>query len=380
MITVDTLLEDTARGEDLDDYGHPSFRRGLDALWASLQNDARLNAIGEAAATSLVRGNLINRLRVTDWHRQHPELAAAPVEEPLFIVGLSRTGTTALSHLLAADSALRSLRGWEARESVPPPIEESYWTDPRYLAAVNAPDTMELINPGFKAIHHDPPEMPFECSTLLAQHFQSLAITTMFNVESFDEWQLVADATQTYAWHKRVLQLLQSRYPGRWQLKTPVHGLYMEALAATYPGARFVVTHRDPVAAVASVCSLARKLTGVFTDADFTGYIARQWPMLAERMVGGVVEFREQHPEAQFYDMPYRALVSDPVGEVTRMYSHFGLELTDRTHQAMVDHVRANPASKHGTHSYSLEEFGLRAEDVRERFTGYLDEYGDYCA
>ena len=137
-----------------------------------------------------MRGNLANRLRVHDWHRTHPELAATQVEAPLILVGMPRSGTTALSHLLAADPDNRSLLAWEANESIPPPTTATYQDDPRFVAAANAPSAVDLVNPGFKAIHHDEPDDAMECTLLHAQHFQSLIYSTTFNVPGYDEWLL----------------------------------------------------------------------------------------------------------------------------------------------------------------------------------------------
>lgn len=57
-----------------------------------------------------------------------------------------------------------------------------------------------------------------------------------------------------YAMHRRVLQQLQWQVPGaRWVLKAPSHLFAMDALLHTYPDARIVQTHRDPVTVVASL-------------------------------------------------------------------------------------------------------------------------------
>ena len=92
--------------------------------------------------------------------------------------GMPRSGTTALSHLLAADPDNRSLLAWEANESIPPPTTATYQTDPRFERARDTPSAVDLINPGFKAIHHDEPDDAMECTVLHAQHFQSLIYST----------------------------------------------------------------------------------------------------------------------------------------------------------------------------------------------------------
>ena len=234
---------------------------------------------------------------------------------------------------------------------------------------------LDLLNPGFKAIHHDPADRPSECAVLLAQHFLSASLSTCFNVPDYDEWMLAADGHPAYEYHRQVLQVLQSEYPGRWQLKTPVHCLFMGALADTYPDARFVVTHRDPVKAVASVMSLIESLTGTFSDVNHHEYIAEHWPMLVSEMCNRVLDFRDANPDAVFHDMPYEQLVRDPVGAVRAMYGTFGRELSPEAEQAMRAEVETRPQGVYGTHSYRLADFGLDRDEVAERFARYYDRF-----
>ena len=375
---IDRMLVEVSETVGLDDYGHPSFRDGLEQLVASARSDAQLNALGEVVLDATCRKALTNRLHVTDWCRRHPDVEREVVEGPLFILGLPRTGTTALSHLLAADRNNRSLLAWEANESIPPPTRETYSTDPRFERAMNEPAGVDMLNPGFKAIHYDPPDMPIECSVIMAQHFQSPTLSVLFNVKSYDAWMVAADATHTYQYHRQVLQVLQSHKPGRWQLKTPAHCWYLDALLAAYPDARFVMTHRDPVRVTGSVCSLARSLSGTFTDADYTMAIAAHWPELIATMLDRVDEFRARNGDGRFYDMRYADLVGDPVGAVRSLYDHFGIVWDTQTDKSLREHAGVHRQHRFGEHTYTLEEFGLEAGAIRARLSSYLDRFGDY--
>jgi Sulfotransferase family len=372
---VDRMLEEVADEVGLDDFGDASFRDGLEAVWRSGTTQAGLTALGLGVLDGQLRGSLRNRLRVTEWHRTHPALEATVVDAPIVIVGLSRTGTTALSHLLACDRGNRSLLGWEAGQSVPPPTRAGYDTDPRFVAAREADGMLDTLNPGFKSIHYDPPDMPSECAVVLAQHFLSASLSTCFNVPDYDAWMLAADAHPAYAYHRQVLQVLQSEYPGRWQLKSPVHCHFIGALADTYPDACFVVTHRDPVKAVASVMSLVESLTGTFSDADHHGYISRHWPDMVQAMCDRTLDFRDAHPEASFYDMPYEQLVRDPVGAVRDLYAALGHELAPETAAAMQRYADEKPQGAYGTHTYRLADFGLAYDDVARRFDRYYERF-----
>jgi hypothetical protein len=373
--TADAMIEQVAEQNGLSDYGHPSFREGLVRLLESARATAALNEIGEQALDGMGRTYLRQRLRVTDWHRTHPEVGAAAVDVPIIIVGLSRSGTTALSHLLGADPNNRSLLGWEAADSVPPPTTETYWSDPRYLAARDTPSALDFLNPEFRTIHEDLPHEPVECAVPLAQHFVSLSLSSMYNVPAYDQWLLNTDLTAAYAWHKQVLQVLQSQCPGPWQLKSPLHLYAIETVARTYPDAVFVMAHRDPVRCVASTCSLALSLSGPFTSADQHATIGSNWPETLATMLDRVVEFRAKYGDDRFVDFRYQDYLRDPVAAVHTIYDRIGREWTPETEQTLRAHVEAKPQNKHGVHSYSLADFGLRREAIEERMSAYLDRF-----
>ena len=377
-VDIDRMLQEVADVAGLDDFGHPSFRDGLEQLVASAHETAHLTPLGDAVLDATCRTALTTRLRVTDWARTHPEVTRQEVTKPIFILGLPRTGTTALSHLLAVDRNNRSLLGWEASEPIPPPTRETYDTDPRFERARNEPSGAERLNPDFRAIHYDPPDMPVECSVLLAQHFQSATLSVLFNVGSYNEWMIGADATHTYRYHRQVLQILQSECLGRWQLKTPVHCWFLDALVAAYPDARFVMTHRDPARVTASVCSLARALSKTFTDFDHTAAIAAQWPELLAVMIDRVDAFRNEHGDSRFHDMSYTQLVGDPVGAVRALYDQFELGWGAELEQALRAHAGVHRQNRFGAHKYSLDEFGLAAGPIYDRVAPYLDRYTDY--
>src|SRR6476660_9707118 len=120
MAEHDDLMDVARNQTGLDDFGDDSFRDGLERLVRSLQHEAKLNAVGQEAMRQRVVSLLTQRLQIEDWFRRHPEIGAEPIESPLIGLGLPRTGSTALSFLLAEDPGTRSLRLWESAAPAPP--------------------------------------------------------------------------------------------------------------------------------------------------------------------------------------------------------------------------------------------------------------------
>src|SRR5262245_60665279 len=121
MRSPEDLMAGAVARTGLDDFGDDAFREGLEILARALRAEARLNARGEEFVYSRIGLHLCQRLQVEDWYRRHPEIDDEEIRAPLFGLGLPRTGSTALSFLLAQDPAIRYLRSWESAQPCPPP-------------------------------------------------------------------------------------------------------------------------------------------------------------------------------------------------------------------------------------------------------------------
>ena len=86
--------------------------------------------MGGVIQHATISNALIQRLKIEDAYKQHPEIDDEVVGGPVFVIGLPRTGTTALSQLVAADPQFRSLRMWESQAPTPPPEAATQHTDP----------------------------------------------------------------------------------------------------------------------------------------------------------------------------------------------------------------------------------------------------------
>ncbi|BBY79080.1 sulfotransferase family protein [Mycolicibacterium pulveris] len=338
--------------------------------------EARLNDLGDMALRQNMIGGLANRLKVMDWVRQHPEVAAEPVGAPLVVIGLFRAGTTFVSELLDQDRTNRSLQRWEAADSVPPPSHRTYRSGARVDAAAAAIDMLESLNPKVKVVHHEDAAGPTECLTLLGQDFKGLTWEAIANVPSYSRWLLGADHRSAYEYHRTVLQVLQSGgVRGHWTLKSPHHAIALDALTAVYPDAQLVVLHRDPAVLCASACSLLSTLTGTFSDADHTSYIAEHWTRMLEVSIERIEAFRRADPARRIIDVRYADLVADPVGTVEAIYAGCGRTLSPRARLAVCGYVDTHPRGRFGSHGYRLEDYGLQVGEVRERSADYVARY-----
>ncbi len=375
-----SLLEEARRNTGLDDFGDSNFRDGMRRLLDSLEQEARLTAIGRLIAHGEVLRHLENRLRVAaDWQRW-PEMAEVKIEKPIFVVGLPRTGSTTLHDLLVQDPGNRVPLTWECHRPSPPPERASYDSDPRIAACQEHLDiTSGALIPEFKAIHPMGALLAQECLMLQAFDFMSIIFTNQFHIPSYQRWVEEVDLRPCYATHRRQLQYMQWRCPGeRCVLKSVGHLWGLEALFDLYPDARVVMTHRDPLKLIASHCSLVSMASSMGSDRVDDLEIGREWGQSWERAMRKGIAFRESGKAApeSFFDMHFSEFIQDPVAMVRRIYQHFGLELSPAAEERMSGFLAENPPGKHGKHSYTLERFGLDPAAERERYRFYQEHYG----
>nr|WP_299414877.1 sulfotransferase [Acaryochloris sp. IP29b_bin.148] len=77
-------------------------------------------------------------------------------------------------------------------------------------------------------------------------------------------------------------------------------------------------------------------------------------------------QFRRQEPSTSICDVNYQDLIQAPIETVHSIYKFFGERLDQVTEQRMKHWLKVNPQNKHGTHRYSLAQFGLTKADVQQ--------------
>src|SRR5438874_25294 len=197
------LIEAAKRRSRLADFGEGDFSEPLSRLLESCHREARLNVIGKMALRSDVVRILCNRLLLARDRRLYPEIAQQKIREPLFIVGLPRSGTTLLHMLLAADPAHRAPLTWEVMSPSPPSSEDR---QQRIQQASRNLAVLRWLAPTFESVHATGAELPQECVSLTSPTFMSDQFDTMYNVPSYRAWFFSQDLRPAYKFHRRSLQ------------------------------------------------------------------------------------------------------------------------------------------------------------------------------
>jgi hypothetical protein len=364
---VSEIHELAMQATGLSDFGPNDYRAPMEHLLSQYdQEKTPYTEIGRELLLGEMVGRLCGRLRAIDGFKKHPEFAAAPVERPLIIIGMARSGTTALHRLLAHDPQLQSLPLWLAASPMPrPPLAE--WADsPLYQATQQGVDRIYGLVPEFRDIHPVGAGMVDECRVITEQTFWACAAASMASAPDYGRWCLETDATYAYRYHRQVLGLIAGGDSRRWLLKCPIHIWGLDALLKVYPDANIVYTHRrveESLGSTASMVWLLRRMRqeGI-TPEQVGGHILQLWG----RALRKSEELRASIDPARILDISLHDTLSDPLGTVERIYRNFDIPVTEEGMAAMRQFIAADPKAGHGGHRYTPEFFGLTESAVAD--------------
>ncbi|WP_141014564.1 sulfotransferase family protein [Nocardioides sambongensis] len=372
--TFEEICAAATRTTGLTDFGfddEPGHEQAFRLLVEDLGSaEAGLTGTGNYFMRSQVKSALVARLMTQARFAEFPQHAEVAIERPIFVLGLPRTGTTALSRLLCADPHHQGLEMWLTEFPQPRPPRESWEQDPVFSAIQGAFAEHHVSNPEFMGIHYSDAGEPEECWRVLRQTGKSLGFESLAHIPAYSAWLAEQEWTDAYQRHRQNLQLIGlNDQDQRWVLKNPSHLIALDALMEVYPDALVVMTQRDPVTSVASACSLSAEATaghsttfvGETLGQDQLGHLTRQWQSFWQA--------RPRYDERQFFDVDYRAFVQDPVGTVGAIYDAFDLTWSEDAQAAV---RRLDEESRKGprrpSHSYDLADYGLSEEQVHRAF------------
>lgn len=372
------VLEAARAQTGLEDFGAGDFHERLDVILQSMREDTGLSALGRLTNFSMLVRFAANRLRLEDLIRRHPEILEIEICRPIIVAGLARSGTTHMLNLLSSDTRLRSLPYWEALEPIPAPGEApgANGADARLLRCRQGIAMQDQVMPLFKLMFNLQAERTHEEIELLAIDFSTMFIENLGLLPRWRDYYLAHDQTPHYAYLKKALQALQwLRGPERWVLKTPQHLEQFGPLMKVFPDATVVITHRDPVATVASMATLASYASRMSREPVRPQEIARYWADRIEQMLRACVRDRELLPAAQSIDVRFHEFNADDLGTVQRIYDLAGQSFTEDVRSGMQQFIRENPRGKDGKIAYDLSVLGLEEAELRQRLRFYSERF-----
>ncbi|HYD96493.1 MAG TPA: sulfotransferase [Noviherbaspirillum sp.] len=379
-LSEDALVAAARRETGLEHFGDDSHLPGLRVLLRSLEAEARLNPFGRFYAKTNIVGSLKNRLWANACFEAHPEIRRRKIVAPIVIVGPHRSGTTRMQRMMSADTRLSHLKTWEGFNPAPRPGLPDMGRTIRREEVRKALGAVDRLYPGAFVGHPMDADWAEEEMLLLNHSFCSFSILGSYHVPGYFNWFLQHDKTGPYRYMADLMRLIswsRGEPEGtRWVLKNPQHMLDLDALMAVFPDAKVVFTHRDPLKTVASVMSLMWHYAVQHTDAPMRGPMRDTWMRFCETAARRCIEKRHLIPASQQLDVYYDDMNSDWRAVMRRVYDFAGIGFSAEAEQALGGWLaRSESESRHGSHRYSLDDFGITREEVDARMMFVRREY-----
>ncbi len=350
----------------------------LKVLVDSCNEEAGLSIIGRMAARQHLLELLETRFRLVDYWQRKPEILEQAVSPQIFITGVPKSGSTFLHRLLAHDSANRVPLMWEVMFPLSFPVRAPSASDPRIRKADNRLRWLRRAHPALVKAHPIGAFIPHECGAILGYSLESNVFLDMFSIPSYETWLRNREMDAAYEFHLRFLKHLQWQSPAeRWVLKSSDHVHALKTLMRTYPEAKIVFIHRDPLKVLQAASSQMTILKSIFSSSINLRQLGAYETRTLNAKVKKILEFRENHVDMEdnFMDVRYLDLASDPVGTARAIYDRFGLTLSAENEsrmQAFADAERNGMRSD----SFSLADFTLGPEQRSPHFELYCERFG----
>jgi Sulfotransferase family len=375
---ADQAHEIVTREVGSSDFGDSDYLPGLRALLQSMDYDPHFSPNGRRIAWGMVVGVLRGRAQAIKSMKSTPGFDRHPVDAPVVITGIPRTGTTALHRLMAVDRRFQGLQTWLLDSPMPRPPIDTWKNHPEFQKTVALLEAQYAAAPEKRASHFRAAEEVHECCIVLRHSFVSNLWNCGWSAATYDAWWQCQSEEAAYRYYHRCVQLIGSNEPAtRWLLKNPGHIENLDLLFAIFPNARVIQTHRDPARAVPSLVSLLMQLNGLMendrpqlrAETMLTREVAK-W----SNAVRKAERVRQQHPK-QVLDVVHSVFHRDPMGVLERIYAFIGMEIGDELRAGFAQRISEKPELSHGVHRYNIADYGMSEEQVREPFGDYIRRY-----
>ncbi|WP_232470468.1 MULTISPECIES: sulfotransferase family protein [Methylococcus] len=323
-------------------------------------------------------------------HLFFPGFKRTRIERPVFVIAPPRSGTSFLQRLLCADE--QRFVHWKMYQTIFPSIcfqavfNGLAWIDVKCGGVIWR--LMQWCERkwfgGWDEMHRMRLDQPEEDQALFLYAFASEAIFMLFPFVvplwevGFPDALPPPSRRALMAYYRSCLQRhVYANGRGRTLLVKSTHASgAIESILETFPDARFITIVRHPDEAIPSHVSLFVPVWQAHSpEIEKDGDESKAYAALAAEWYRHLHRFRARVDPANFYSIDYRDLRADPAHTIATLYRHFGWDVSE-SYRARLREFTEQQHAFQSAHCYSLEEFGLSKQWIREELGPVIESYG----
>jgi len=304
------------------------------------------------------------------WGRKIKDMAL--VDDPIFVIGHWRSGTTMLHELLVRDSRHTYPNTFDV--FAPNHFLTSGWLlKPMLSVLMPKKRPMDDMPTGWERPQEDEFAL---CSMGARSPYLSIAFPNNppVDLEMLDPKKAPPEDLQQWRelfhWFLKALTLRSAK---RIVVKSPPHTGRIAMLLEMFPRARFIHMTRDPYVLFPSTVNMwsALMLDHGLQSARFEGIGEYVFDMF-ERLYEPFERDRPAVPTGQLIDVRFEDLTADPMGQTERIYGELDLGDFEQVRPAVQQYVDSQRDYK--KNRYEIDD-QLRAE-IERRWGFYFERYG----
>ncbi len=277
-------------------------------------------------------------------------------QDPIFIIGHWRSGTTHLHNVISQDKRLGYLSTLQAVF----PTCSLLLSKNKFLKGLIAkliPEKRMMDNVKMGIDYPQEEEFSLSCITSHSHHCNHFPKTI---TKSFDQYVLFKTSDENIAkWQQAYMSVIKkaSFIAGgkRLLLKNPYNTARIKVLLQMFPNAKFIHIYRNPyniyVSALHDFIKEAEEMAlQEFSEQDFSELCYT----LYEKLMTQYWETRDLIPAGNLCEVSFEAFENNPLGEVERIYTELGLEKTETAFNDIKQYVNSLKGYKKNKYSYSM--------------------------
>ena len=346
------------------------FIQNFNQLYNELKNH-ELSFLGKIGIKSLFKSSFNLRKRYTKYLNSHSSVENIKINQPIFVSGLPRSGTTYLHNLLIHFLDRDGLEFWELSEPIP------YFSNSYVDAKFRKMRTFvlfvlyRLFTPNLQLMHPVKIDSYEECWHLFKSSLGIYNLDFQFGLSNFGDWVRNNTIDQTYTEYKLMLQIIsQSNYKKDLVLKCPEHILFYKQLINNFKDCKIIWIHRDPVKVISSYSSMIYEIRKFFlkscTKKEVGEFVTKRF----YDMIKNSLENRDIN-NIKVTDINYLDLKDAPEDLVKIISKDIGVEIKNNQPFKTIKNLKKLKSKK----SYTPEEFSIDKDEVYQKFENYMKRF-----
>ena len=288
--------------------------------------------------------------------------------DPLFVIGLPRSGTTNIHNLLINNLGYKGFEYWQLTS--PSSIYQNTTLDHLYRK------TRSLLGfylyryfvPSIQKMHKVKMSTYEECWHFQKTMFLCYNYVIQLNFFKFEDFLLNIDTSIIHRQYKRLIQN-NSKLNEIYALKCPDHMMSLSAIHQVFPDSDIVWIHRDPYDSLISYCSMVNSVWELFfgiTDKKEVGMFVLE---LFDRMLKNTIDYRSQKNNS-IVDVNYNELINNRQKVIGELSKKLNMDIFASGNNIETQFFKNKHNNKYDS--------GISRQEVSDKLYYYKEEFSNY--